>query len=120
MAGMNRGLGRGLSELLNASQQASVAQGRDGNFGQDLIKRSLAAKYGTNPEDESFELPPDPSVRLQEIKAHIGDVEQELTDSMAGAHAKFMILDSAQGRLTISFHSLAELEAILQRFGIKI
>ena len=93
MAGMNRGLGRGLSELLNASQQASVAQGRDGNFGQDL---------------------------MQEIKAHIGDVEQELTDSMAGAHAKFMILDSAQGRLTISFHSLAELEAILQRFGIKI
>ena len=69
---------------------------------------------------ESFELPPDPSVRLQEIKAHIGDVEQELTDSMAGAHAKFMILDSAQGRLTISFHSLSELEAILQRFGIKI
>ena len=29
MAGVNRGLGRGLSELLNASQQASVARGRE-------------------------------------------------------------------------------------------
>ena len=118
MAGVNRGLGRGLSELLNASQQASVARGRDGNFGQDLIKRSLAAKHGTNPEDESFELPQDPNVRLQEIKAHIGDVEQELTDSMAGAPAQFMIFDSAPGGVADFFYSLSELGAILHRVCI--
>lgn len=111
-------LGRGLNELLSASQQAAKAKGREGQIGQDLIRRSLAAKHGINLEAE----PPAPVKKhvdpLRELKSHLGACEEELEHAMDGVQARFMLLDSGQGTLTLSFHNLKELEVILQRLKI--
>lgn len=129
---MSSGLGRGLSELLSANLEASKAKGRHGQIGQDLVRRSLAAKHGTNPEEENFEIPESSgsavesapplqslqsphSPQMMELQKHLTACEKELENAMQGVHAAFVLQASGQGKLTLSFHNLKELEAILQR-----
>lgn len=121
-------LGRGLSDLLGTSQETDAE--RNEPVGQDLIRRSLAAKHGkvTKKGTEgatavlasiSRQRVKDPQKRLQTIQSQTGDVEKMLENKFLGTKAMLKVFDSGDGVLLLQFHSIEELETILRHLKTK-